>query len=445
MAINFRRQQQASAKIWLSLVVTILVLLAFFAFLFEVVPYVYLLFLSYFVFVFVGLAFLISYFESKYKPLPNYFPSCTIVIPAYNSGKFLRKCLDHVLALKYPSKVPIWVCDDASQDDTGKILREYVKRYPGRIRVVTNKTNLGKAASQNRMLAQVKTETVATIDSDTYPASDALMLMAPKFEDKKVGAVASLVTVHNPKNMLQRVQQIEYLTAFGFWHSALAGMDCLFVTPGPMSLYRMKAVRDVGGYDEENITEDMEIALHLQQKKWRIELNTDAVVETEVPHTLKTLYRQRLRWLRGKVVNGIKYHNMLFNSEYGTFGKIFYPLSFAVELISVIVSLRLVIFYAQLGFSLALQTIGIAKVDASLLSNPALYTGVSVHSSTFLLIVMLAVWGYVLWTSLKIAKDDFKFRYLIPALIGLTFYSVFIALVYFSGIVHEFVKAPSHW
>ena len=52
----------------------------------------------------------------------------SIIIPAYNSEKFIRRCLDSVVNQIYKN-IEIIVVDDASTDNTEKIIKEYAEKY----------------------------------------------------------------------------------------------------------------------------------------------------------------------------------------------------------------------------------------------------------------------------------------------------------------------------
>ena len=75
----------------------------------------------------------------------NDFVSVTIV--TYNSGRFIKRCLESALAQKYP-KVEIIVIDNNSTDGTIDILEP----FEDRCRIVYNDTNIGFAAAQNQAI-----------------------------------------------------------------------------------------------------------------------------------------------------------------------------------------------------------------------------------------------------------------------------------------------------
>ena len=58
------------------------------------------------------------------------------------------------------------------------------------------------------------------------------------------------------------------------------------MTPGPTALYRKGTLLALGGFDEKNLTEDMEIALRMQKLGYKIRACHETSVLTEVPGTL---------------------------------------------------------------------------------------------------------------------------------------------------------------
>ena len=73
-------------------------------------------------------------------------PLISIVVPVYNVSKYLRKCLDSILAQAYTN----WECilvDDGSTDDSGQICEDFNK-IDRRFRVL-HKSNQGVSAARN--------------------------------------------------------------------------------------------------------------------------------------------------------------------------------------------------------------------------------------------------------------------------------------------------------
>src|SRR5213594_325320 len=87
----------------------------------------------------------------------------SVSIVTYNSGRFIRKCLDAVLGQKY-SRMEIIVIDNASTDGTVDIL----ETYEDRCLVVYNDENIGFAAAQNQAIALARGGWVLTLNPDVF-------------------------------------------------------------------------------------------------------------------------------------------------------------------------------------------------------------------------------------------------------------------------------------
>ncbi|MFH1721512.1 MAG: glycosyltransferase family 2 protein [Candidatus Altiarchaeota archaeon] len=268
-------------------------------------------------------------------------PNVSVIVPAFNEEAMLAKCIDSLLGLDYPSgKLEIIVVNDGSSDGTEKIAQS----YSGHVKLVNLGKNSGhKAVPLNIGLKHAKGEFVACLDADSVVASDALRKMLPHFTEDKVAAVTPALKVFHPGNLIQKLQWFEYIFAI-FLRRYMAAIDSIYVTPGPFTVYRKNVITEIGGFDEQNITEDMEIALRMQSKHYKIANAFDANVYSFSPETISELYLQRRRWYHGLLSNSIKYKHLFFNRSYGDFG-ILMPLN-VFSVVVLMVSTFLVTYYA---------------------------------------------------------------------------------------------------
>jgi glycosyltransferase involved in cell wall biosynthesis len=98
--------------------------------------------------------------------MKNY--SISVIIPCYNSEKYIKKTLSSVLSQSYrPDE--ILVVDDGSEDETRNILESYFSQI--KILCHPNNSNLGTAASMNLGIKHTKSELIAFLDHDDlwYP------------------------------------------------------------------------------------------------------------------------------------------------------------------------------------------------------------------------------------------------------------------------------------
>ena len=96
----------------------------------------------------------------------NDIPKISIIIPVYNTKKYLRKCLDSVInqTLK---EIEIICINDASTDSSKQILEEYSSKDK-RIKIINNDHNLGQSLTRNKGLDIAKGEFIGFVDSDDY-------------------------------------------------------------------------------------------------------------------------------------------------------------------------------------------------------------------------------------------------------------------------------------
>ncbi len=371
------------------------------------------------------------------KPKMKKYPSVTILIPCYNSEKTIKRVMDHVMKIKYPSPLEIIAIDDGSKDKTFEIL----KKYP--IKIIRRKTNHGKAAGLNLGIKMAKGEIIACLDSDTYPPEDVLLKGVPYFYTKPdVGAVTFFITVDKPKTIWQKMQRIEYFSGFGFVPKTAAKINGLTVAPGPLSLFKKSVLEEIGGFDEKNITEDMEIGLKIQDHKYKIEYCPEVEIPTDTPDTLGKLYKQRIRWYRGTIFNLDKYKHMFFNKSFKDLGVFVFPvvttyvilviLSFlmlsSMVLKSLVFFIQQIIIYMEIGF--------VPKIKLP---------EIIINSANLFLFFTVLAWVYYLYKSIKMTKKGIGFEDIFPIILTLFLYPILNSFFYITSLYKEIKRSDLSW
>lgn len=92
-------------------------------------------------------------------------PLVSIVVPNYNGSRYLRECIDSVLAQTY-QHWELLVCDDNSTDNSLEILRSYddLRIAP----IITLNTNVGAALVRNHCIKAAKGALIAFLDNDDF-------------------------------------------------------------------------------------------------------------------------------------------------------------------------------------------------------------------------------------------------------------------------------------
>ncbi len=383
-----------------------------------------------YVFLFTSLYFevfmLITFFEqspaekNKKSVLGGLFsaPSVTIIVPCHNEETSVAGTLDSLLALEYPKeRLHLFVVDDGSTDGTYAVAKMY-ERHPNV--TVFRKEKGGKHTALNFGINRATTEFIGGLDADSFVAPYALAEMMRYFEENPdIMAMTPALKVRNPRNILEYIQHAEYSLGI-FYRTMFGRLGALFVTPGPLSIYRTEVFERIGLFRSAYNTEDMEMALRMQKNHMRIENAPRAHVETIVPRTLPTLLRQRVRWVQGFLQNAIQYRGIFFNPRYGNLGLLVLPLGVFSIFGAVYFAAYMVVnvFSLLLDKYVQIQTIGFAGLSSShfdlfYLSTPA---------RLFLVIGLIVMTAFLIMLGKRFAETKIVSR-------DIVFYFAFYAFI----------------
>lgn len=256
------------------------------------------------------------------KPGTTVLP-VAVIVPCWNEASTITATCNSLLALEYPKeKLEIILVDDGSTDATPLIMERFAK-HP-QIRMI-RKENGGKHTALNAGIAATHAEIVGCLDADSFVEPDALSEMISCFADVRVAAVTAAMSVHRPKNFLQHMQDAEYTFGITLRH-AFASINALYVTPGPFSFYRRSVIEELGGFRYGHQTEDMEMALRIQQAGHIIENAPHARVYTKAPGTIAKLLKQRTRWTSGFLRNILgEYRSLIGDRRHSALGMLVLP------------------------------------------------------------------------------------------------------------------------
>ncbi|WP_199199526.1 glycosyltransferase family 2 protein [Micromonospora sp. RP3T] len=112
--------------------------------------------------------------EATDRP-PTTRPDVSVVVPVYNTLRYLRPCLDSLLRQTIgPGRMEIVAVDDGSTDGSGRLLDRLAARHPGTLRVVHQANSGGPAAPCNRGLELATGRYVFFLGSDDRLGPEAL-------------------------------------------------------------------------------------------------------------------------------------------------------------------------------------------------------------------------------------------------------------------------------
>jgi cellulose synthase/poly-beta-1,6-N-acetylglucosamine synthase-like glycosyltransferase/HEAT repeat protein len=322
------------------------------------------------------------------KPLsmlfrPGMVPSISIIVPAYREESTIVENVNSLMNLRYPN-FEVIVVNDGSPDDTmGSLIRDFelertdifVHGYLGTqpIRgiyrnpqipelLVIDKQNGGKADTLNAGINAARNDYFAAIDSDSLLERDSLLRLTAQFLDSEepvVATVGNIFPVNGcsvdrgnldrialPRELLGRLQTLEYLRSFMAGRTGWAQLKSLMIISGAFGLFRKKDVVDSEGYltgsgkyRKDTVAEDMELVVRISRtlreagKPFAVQYAYSANCWTEVPTSLKILRNQRDRWQRGLIDTMVFHFRMLLNPKHRAIGLVGFPYFFLFELL----------------------------------------------------------------------------------------------------------------
>jgi cellulose synthase/poly-beta-1,6-N-acetylglucosamine synthase-like glycosyltransferase len=227
-----------------------------------------------------------------------FLPPVSIVVPAHDEAVGIERAVRSLAGSDYPAdRFEVIVVDDGSTDGTADIVERL--ELPN-VRVL-RQANQGKPVALNRGAATARHAFIVTVDGDTVFERETLRALVAPFRDPRVGAISGNTKVGNRGGVLGRWQHIEYVMGFNLDRRVYEMLDCMPTVPGAIGAFRRAALIDAGGVSGATLAEDTDVTLAIGRAGWRVVYAEDARAWTEVPSTLRGLWRQRYRWAYGTI------------------------------------------------------------------------------------------------------------------------------------------------
>ncbi len=416
----------------------------------------YFFLFSAFVVIFCSLVYILAYREQKSSHGNETvdYPGMSIIVPMWNEEETIASTLDSLLGMEeaYRGKMEVIVIDDNSTDNSFQVVEGYTRKYDF-IRLYRKDRNLkqGKSESLNQGIALSLYNYVGCVDADSYPDPEALNHVAEDFNSPEVGAVTSKLVVKKPKKIVEWFQHIEYIYS-NFILIAFDAMDAVYITRGPLSMYRKDVMEEIGGFLPADMTptEDMEITFRIRKAGYKIRGSRKAKVFTSVMPTWKDLFWQRMRWNRGTLINFWMHRDMFMDRRYGMFSMFIFPTAtLMIAMVAFIIMYLLYItalFLAKQGMQLYWifmtgQYPEISQLFENMANNPVL---LSLHH-LLLFVAVLGTFILVNGFGFRESRERFSLRYIF--FLGLTPFIYNPVMIFFwaSALVLQTTKYSIRW
>jgi 1,2-diacylglycerol 3-beta-glucosyltransferase len=241
------------------------------------------------------------------------WPFVSLLVAAKNEEAVVGKLVKTLCNLDYPAdRYELWVIDDSSTDRTPILLDQLAREYP-QLKVLHRAAGAGggKSGALNQVLPLTQGEILAVFDADAQVSQDLLKRVLALFQRPQVGAVQVRKAIANADvNFLTQGQSIE-MALDAFFQEQRIALGGIGELRGNGQFVRRLALERCGGWNEETITDDLDLTFRLHLDQWNIDFLAVPAVEEEGVTRSLALWHQRNRWAEGGYQRYLDYWRFL--------------------------------------------------------------------------------------------------------------------------------------
>lgn len=250
---------------------------------------------------------------------PSKWPYVSLLVAAKNEEAVVGPLVRALCQLDYPAdRYDLWVIDDNSSDRTPQILDRLTQTYP-QLHVLHRGPDAmgGKSGALNLVWPQTRADILAVFDADAKVPRDLLRRALPLFQQEHMGAVQVRKAIANPSTNFWTRGQVAEMALDAFFQQQRIAMGGIGELRGNGQLVRRTALARCGGWNEETITDDLDLTLRLHLDQWDIGFLTFPAVEEEGVTRAINLWHQRNRWAEGGYQRYLDYWRLITRNRLG--------------------------------------------------------------------------------------------------------------------------------
>lgn len=232
-------------------------------------------------------------------------PLFTILVPAYREAGITRQLVDNLGGIDYPtSKLQILLLLEEDDQDTIDAFRATAAPDHVHMVLVPASQPRTKPKACNVGLAFARGEFLVIYDAEDVPDPLQLRSVVNQFRASgpEVACVQCRLNYHNvEENLLTRLFTLEYSFWFTYMLRGLDRMHLPMPLGGSSNHFRTDVLRELGGWDPHNVTEDADLGLRATALGYKVAANPSTTMEEACSRT-EPWIRQRTRWIKGYMV-----------------------------------------------------------------------------------------------------------------------------------------------
>jgi 1,2-diacylglycerol 3-beta-glucosyltransferase len=175
----------------------------------------------------------------------------------------------------------------------------------------------GKSGALNQVLPLTQGEIIAVFDADAQVPPDMLRRVLPLFERPDLGAVQVRKAIANGSTNFLTYGQVAEMALDVYFQQQRIAIGGIGELRGNGQFVRRLALDECGGWNEETITDDLDLTIRLHLAQWDIDCLTFPAVQEEGVTRAVALWHQRNRWAEGGYQRYLDYWRPILRSRMG--------------------------------------------------------------------------------------------------------------------------------
>jgi len=239
---------------------------------------------------------------------PKIWPKVTVQLPLYNEKYVVKRLLDKISKLDYPTeKLEIQVLDDSTDSSkayTETLTNDLIDKGFNAKYIHRPKRHHYKAGALKEGLEVAEGDFIAIFDADFLPPSDWLKKTIPQFSKADVGVVQTRWGhVNRRYSLLTRIQAFALDFHFLIEQVGRSFGGHFINFNGTAGVWRKSCILDAGNWQGDTLTEDLDLSYRAQLKGWKFVYLKEVVTPAELPVVLSAARSQQFRWNKGAAEN----------------------------------------------------------------------------------------------------------------------------------------------
>lgn len=228
-------------------------------------------------------------------------PRYTVLVPLYREAGMVRDLVRSLAGLDYPAaKLEILLLVEADDHATRVALASQPRPHSIRIVVVPPGAPRTKPRALNVGLALARGALVTVYDAEDRPQPGQLREAAARYAaaPRRLGCLQGRLAIAYGDRVLPRLFALEYAALFDLHNVGVARLGLPMPLGGTSNHFRTSALREIGGWDAWNVTEDADLGVRLARFGYGVDV-LDSTTFEEAPTRFDIWIKQRRRWTKG--------------------------------------------------------------------------------------------------------------------------------------------------